>query len=191
MIDCFLLGSCLNKENTLKNGTYLLITRGALGKVWHYFLRWFLSKTGQQPRKGRRRQFKELSIRDYERGSLPLSGSRTRHRHQQEEPFQKALPQSLGLVFQENLQSLNLFSQGNLLPAVVHPVVGRCSNSTSAPTAWVLDLEKAVKVLDLNFLDLDNSFLLPGGSFPQLAHLRKHHQRPSDRQISISDFDIS
>ena len=149
-------------------------------------LRWFLWKTGQQPREGRRRQFKELSIQDYGRGSSPLSGSRTRHRHQQEERHQVA--QSLSWVFQENLQSLNLFSQGDLLPAVVHQVVGRCSNSTSAPTAWVLDLEKAV--IDLNLLDLDNSFLLPGGSFQQLTHLRQPPRLPRDRQISISDFDI-
>ena len=153
----------------------------------HYLLRWFLWKTGQQPREGRRHQFKELSIRDYGRGSSPLSGSRTRHRHQQEERHQVA--QRLSSVFHENLQRLNLSSQGDLLPAVVHPVVGRCSNSTSVPTAWVLDLVKPV--IDLNFLDLDNSFLLPGGSFQQLKHLRQPPRLPSDRQIFISDFDIS
>ena len=177
----------LSKQEKYLENWYLVIRRGARGKVWHYFLRWFSWKTGQQPREGRRRQFKELSIRDYERGSSPLSGSRTRHRHQQEERHQVA--QRLSWVFQENLQSLNLFSQGDLLPAVVHPVVGRCSNSTSAPPVWVLDLEKAV--LDLNFLDLDNSFLLPGGSFPQLKHLRHPPLLPRDRQISISDFDSS
>ena len=149
-------------------------------------LRWFLWKTGQQPREGRRRQFKELSIQDYGRGSSPLSGSRTRHLHQQEERHQVA--QRLSWVFQENLHRVNLFFQGDLLPAVVHPVVGRCSNSTSAPTVWVLDLVKAV--IDLNFPDLDNSFLLPGGSFQQLKHLRQPPRLPRDRQISISDFDI-